>query len=263
MHSTAMADEALIRRTRLRSLKLTPTQLAAKLGKQPSYYSDLMNLDGKKSFGEKTARKIEEGLELPPRWLDDASAPDGDQLIEWSDDDALDRHRVKLSRIARSLPVKGVPLDQPVSHSPPRFEATIRVPLLAVEASMGPGADLQGEDVMVGTLSLNPEWISSTLRPARADALRFIHGYGDSMAPTFNSGDVLLVDSEAKDVKTDGVYVLRAHERLFIKRVRQRLDGVYEISSDNPAHKTVDVLNGESPVDVVGRVIWVWNGRKM
>jgi phage repressor protein C with HTH and peptisase S24 domain len=56
---------------------------------------------------------------------------------------------------------------------------------------------------------------------------------------------------------------LEAHGRLFIKRVRQRLDGSYEISSDNPAHKTVDVLDGAHEVRVIGRVLWAWNGRKM
>ena len=56
--------------------------------------------------------------------------------------------------------------------------------------------------------------------------------------------------------------MLRAHGRLFVKRVRQRLNGQFEISSDNPAHKTVEVLNGEHEVEVVGRVLWYWNGHR-
>ncbi len=118
------------------------------------------------------------------------------------------------------------------------------------------------EDVIAGQLSLNPNWVSNTLHPSRQEALRFIHGYGDSMTPTFNSGDVLLVDTGILEVKIDGVYVLCAQNRLFIKRVRQRMDGVFEISSDNPVHKTVDLLNGNHNVRVLGRVIWVWNGRR-
>lgn len=154
-------------------------------------------------------------------------------------------------------------LDHSVSHPSPRLDSVIRVPLLAVEASMGPGADLQGEEEMVRSLSLSPQWISTALRPARAEALRFIHGYGDSMAPTFNSGDVLLVDTDIADVNIPGVYVLEAQDQLFIKRVNRRLDGEFEISSDNPAHRTVEVLRGDHEVVVKGRVIWVWNGRKM
>lgn len=140
----------------------------------------------------------------------------------------------------------------------------IRVPMLANEASMGIGTDssLDG-DVMTGQITLTTKFVTDQVRPTRTDSLRFIHAYGDSMAPTMNSGDVLLVDTGVKEVKIDGIYVLRAHERLFVKRVRQRMDGKFEISSDNPTHKTVDVLNGDHEVAVIGRVVWAWNGHGM
>lgn len=48
------------------------------------------------------------------------------------------------------------------------------------------------------------------------------------MSPTLNSGDIVLVDTGIAAIDIDGVYVLEAHGRLFIKRVRQRLDGSYE-----------------------------------
>lgn len=139
----------------------------------------------------------------------------------------------------------------------------LHVPVLANAASMGNGAEMAEEDVLAGALTLSPRWVSSTLHPSHHDALRFIHGYGDSMIPTFASGDVLLVDTGVTEVRIDGVFVLRAHDRLFIKRVRQRMDGRFEISSDNPTHKTVDTLSGDQSVQVLGRVIWVWNGRKI
>lgn len=142
-------------------------------------------------------------------------------------------------------------------------EGVVRVPVLANAASMGGGLDLCAEDVICGELTLTPQFVAEQLRPVRPGALRFIHGYGDSMAPTFNSGDVLLVDTDMREVRIDGIYVLEAHGRLFIKRVRQRLDGRYEISSDNPTHKTVDTLNGDHQVEIKGRVIWAWNGRKL
>ncbi len=137
------------------------------------------------------------------------------------------------------------------------------VPALTNGASMGPGEDMLDEDVVTGQLALSPAWIGLHIKPSRAGALRFIHGYGDSMAPTFKSGDILLVDTGVVDHRVDGIYVLKAHDRLFIKRVRQRMDGSFEVSSDNPTHKTVDVLNGEAPVSVLGRVVWAWNGQKL
>lgn len=149
------------------------------------------------------------------------------------------------------------------SPAPMPGRPTVIVPILANSASMGPGSDLLEHDVMTGDLHLNEDWVLQRVRPSSLSALRFVHGYGDSMKGTFNDGDIMLVDSGVKIVDIDGVYVLRAHDRLFIKRVRQRWDGKFEISSDNPGIKTSDVLDGREELDVRGRVLWAWNGQKL
>lgn len=137
------------------------------------------------------------------------------------------------------------------------------VPLLANSASMGMGEEQLSSDVMTDLISLDLDFIHTQLKPTSMNALRFLHGYGDSMSPTFASGDILLVDTGVTIPKVDGIYVLEAHQRLFIKRVRQRMDGRFEVSSDNPTHKTVDTLDGSHDVAVKGRVIWVWNGKRV
>lgn len=144
----------------------------------------------------------------------------------------------------------------------PGFEQ-LSIPLLANSGAMGDGSDQLHDDVVVGRITVSPEWALRTLKPTALEALRFIHGYGDSMSPTFLDGDVLLVDVGVKECKVDGVYVLEANERIYIKRVRQRMNGDFEISSDNPTVKTVDVLDGSHTVGIRGRVLWAWNGRKL
>ncbi|MGJ3704612.1 LexA family transcriptional regulator [Variovorax sp. AFSI2.2] len=145
----------------------------------------------------------------------------------------------------------------------PGFEA-LSIPVLAQLASMGPGEDQLHDEVVVGRLTVSPQWVSRTIKPlTKMENLRFIHGYGDSMDPTFADGDVLLVDIGVTAPKIDGVYVMEANDRIYIKRVRQRIDGTFEISSDNPTVKTVDVLDGSRPVEVRGRVVWAWNGKKL
>lgn len=142
--------------------------------------------------------------------------------------------------------------------------SAIYIPLLENAASMGSGSDELPTDVLAGKLPISPTWAQQHLRATHTGALRFIHGFGDSMSPTFQDGDILLVDTTQCDpAAIDGVYVLRAHGRLFVKRVRQNISGGLEISSDNPAVKTVDILDGSHEVQAIGRVIWVWNGRKV
>lgn len=151
-----------------------------------------------------------------------------------------------------------------LTPSPSPGVPVVHVPLLANAGSMGPGTDIQHDDILVGQIALSEQWVSRRLQPTNLNALRFIHAYGDSMSPTFEDGDILLVDTGIKDPRViDGVYVMAANDRLYIKRVRQRMDKALEISSDNPTVKTVDVLNGDHVIDILGRVIWAWNGRKL
>lgn len=146
--------------------------------------------------------------------------------------------------------------------APASDEDTIYVPLLSAAGSMGPGNELLTEDVIMNDVPFSRRWLAMHLPRCRPAAIKLIHAYGDSMHGTLESGDFALVDTDAVEVLVDGVYVLEAHSRLFIKRVRQRLDGRFEVSSDNEAIKTSDILDGTQQVCIKGRVVYGWNGRR-
>lgn len=161
-------------------------------------------------------------------------------------------------------PSQGIEVEVEGNSDEPQTVDAIRVKLLANSGSMGSGCDTLPDDVLVGQISLSPEWVRGRLRPSSVEALRFIHAYGDSMCPTFADGDVLLVDTGAIDPsRADGVYVLSTVARVFIKRVTSRFDGGFDVSSDNPAVKIISSLNGDHDVNVLGRVVWVWNGKRL
>ncbi len=63
-----MADDAEIRRRNLKGTGLGPADLSRRIGGTKSYWSEL--LAGKKSFGEKKAREIEERLGWPRGYMD-------------------------------------------------------------------------------------------------------------------------------------------------------------------------------------------------
>jgi len=140
----------------------------------------------------------------------------------------------------------------------------VDVPLMNVHASMGPGTELPETEIAIDYLRLKKTWAEKTLgKISNITKLAFIHAIGDSMSPTINAGDILLVDTGNKQVLSDQIYVMEAHGRLFIKRIRQRIDGSFEVSSDNPLVKTVDTLNGDHEVTVKGHVVWIWNGKRV
>ncbi|QIL78484.1 helix-turn-helix transcriptional regulator [Diaphorobacter sp. HDW4A] len=149
------------------------------------------------------------------------------------------------------------PAPAPISS-----EDTILIPRLNVVASMGPGNDLVSEEIIMGDVPMSLKWIDRYLPSSRPEALRIIHQLGDSMQGTLASGDFGICDTDKITADVDGIYVLEAHERLFIKRVTQRMDGRHEVTSDNPNVRTVDVLNGEHQVRICGRIVYGFNGRR-
>lgn len=142
---------------------------------------------------------------------------------------------------------------------------SVLVHMFNATGSMGCGICQPEDDTVTSSVWLSEQWIRTNLERSITGIhnLAIITGHGDSMSPTFNDGDVLLIDTEVKCITIDGVYVLSANNRLYIKRVRQRLDGQFEISSDNQTVKTVDILNGDHEITIHGRVVWAWNGRKL
>ena len=139
-----------------------------------------------------------------------------------------------------------------------------QIPLLANSGSMGGGSAVLDEDLVIGSLSLTKSWVGKYLPGISAPSkLRFIHACGESMSPTFNGGDILLVDTGVTTPDIDGIYVLEVRDELYIKRVSRRFSGQHEVTSDNPLVKTVDTLNGDHSVQVKGLVVWGWNGRKL
>ncbi|RYD44409.1 MAG: helix-turn-helix transcriptional regulator [Sphingomonadales bacterium] len=167
------------------------------------------------------------------------------------------------ARIAAYLGVPEAMLGGPVQRvaTPARVRGPgmILVPKLAIGASAGAGASVDGEAVE-GEVAFDPKW----LRDLGADprALSIIRVEGDSMAPTLDDGDDILVDGgDASARLRDGIYVLRMDDVLMVKRVaRAPGQGRISVISDNPHYRSWDDLPMGS-VQLVGRV--VWTGRRV
>lgn len=133
-----------------------------------------------------------------------------------------------------------------------------KIPRLAVAASAGFGAFGEGEQ-LAGQVGFDEKW----LRQLGADPARvaLIRVEGDSMQPTLNDGDDIMVDETAAAAALrDGVHVIRMDDMLMVKRLVRGPAGRLSVLSDNPAYPDWhDVASRD--VSVIGRVIWV--GRKL
>lgn len=136
----------------------------------------------------------------------------------------------------------------------------VTLPRHAVAASAGGGA-LISDDAIVDHLAFKRTWITQALGLDPAH-VAVIAAKGDSMNPTIDSGDLLLLDTRHAQARNEGIYVIRLGEALLVKRLRIKLTGVVEVMSDNPRYQT-EVLSGAAldQLMVVGRV--VWHGRRV
>lgn len=132
------------------------------------------------------------------------------------------------------------------------------VPKLAVGASAGAGALTEAEG-FAGKVGFDEKWLRKLgVDPAQVSLIRV---EGDSMQPTLNDGDDIMVDNgaAARPLK-DGVHVLRMDDVLMVKRLVKGRGGKLSVLSDNPAYPDWRDLDA-SVVSVIGRVVWV--GRKL
>lgn len=155
-------------------------------------------------------------------------------------------------RLAAYFRVDEAILGGPDAPSPPAPPGSAGVHIRRVHAvaSAGPGG-LVDDDRDDGAVIIDPAIIAALgVRPADAAILS---AQGDSMAPTIQPGDALLVDRRQTHISTrSAIFVLRVHGLLMVKRVA-RHGAALIITSDNPDHPRVEA----DQVDIIGKVVWL------
>jgi hypothetical protein len=132
----------------------------------------------------------------------------------------------------------------------------IAVPVLDVQASAGPGAFAESERAKA-RMRFDPSWLRGlALNPKQ---LSVIQVTGDSMAPTLEDGDDILVDVGERRLR-NGIYVLRLDGVLNVKRLSLVPGKKVTVSSDNPAYPGWPSLDRRE-LEVIGRVVWA--GRRL
>jgi SOS-response transcriptional repressor LexA len=128
-----------------------------------------------------------------------------------------------------------------------------------VLASAGPGA-IVSEEMGRPCFAFDERRLRAMTKSAPS-SLSIVRVRGDSMSPTLDDGDDILVDlGDSIDRLRDGIYVLRIEEGLVVKRLAVDPAGRrITVRSDNPAYP--DWTCGFEQLNPVGRVIW--SGRRI
>ena len=125
----------------------------------------------------------------------------------------------------------------------------------AVAVSAGPGA-VVSEESGRPYFGFDERWLKA-LTQSPPEQLSIVRVEGDSMSPTLNAGDDLLVDlGDAAERLRDGIYVLRVDDAVVVKRIALNPIGRrVTVQSDNPAYSDWPDL-GIDELNCIGRVVW-------
>ena len=137
------------------------------------------------------------------------------------------------------------------------LQATYQIPIRGeVEASCGYGVTVYEENV-TSTYSISKKFADDLgINPKSSE---IIFARGDSMEPTIQGGDSILLDL-SKTIIHDGViYCVRLDGEPLIKRLQRLAPDRIGIISDNPKYKMREVVLNEYNTDdfqVIGEVRW-------
>lgn len=132
------------------------------------------------------------------------------------------------------------------------------IPKLAIGASAGPGS-INDAEALAGKIGFDEKWLRKQgLEPSKLSLIRVD---GDSMAPTLNHGDDIMVDNKAAEGSLrEGIHVIRLDDVLMVKRLAKGPAGRLSVLSDNPAYPDWPDVDGAS-ISIIGRVVWA--GRRL
>lgn len=207
-----------------------------------------------RALGDRSAEAIEDAYKLGRGWFDAEGEPEirGEHPPVPATE----------PKIGWNTPPHPVVKQGGVPALVPRDD-DVMVPLSSASASMGFGA-VSGQPEVISHMTINRTWLQRHASFTAVENLALLPGHGDSMEPTFEDGDMLLVDRGVNEVKIDAVYVLELNDELFVKRLQRRPNGDVLMLSDNKQYDSYTITEGDRDrFRVLGRVVMTWNARRL
>lgn len=167
-----------------------------------------------------------------------------------------EEERRKLARyFSVSETLLGGPPEEPLAT-----DGLVSVKRHPVTVSAGPGA-VVNEEIGKPYFAFDERWLKALTSTPPAN-LSIVRVEGDSMAPTLNPGDEILVDlGDCEERLRDGIYVIRVDDSVVVKRLALHPMGRRAtVQSDNPAYPAWPDCSIDD-IHCIGRVIWA--GRKV
>ena len=111
----------------------------------------------------------------------------------------------------------------------------------------------------IKSIKFDLNWLKSKLPNQQLKSLNIISFKDGSMRPTFEKGDLVIVDISITSFKNNGIYLIESNSGIFIRRIHKNIDGNMLIKPDNTAYNTVALYEKEtSELRIIGKIILSW-----
>jgi len=142
------------------------------------------------------------------------------------------------------------------TNQPTQSPQFVNVPVLDVELAAGTGTHIDLEQVH-DWVPISQEWVFQN--GLSEGSLAVVKVRGDSMMPTLNDGDTILIDTSDTQLVSEKIYAIAFDGELRVKRMIKQFGGTWKIRSDNihnPAYtdETVSQVN-IGQLRIIGRVV--------
>lgn len=128
------------------------------------------------------------------------------------------------------------------------------VPMVEARASAGGGSLETGERIL-GYYAFRRDWLAGkgTIR-----TMRLMRVTGESMRPTLQDEDVVLVDLSQRDILAGKIYAVRMDDEMVVKRLEKKPGKLVLLSDNRALYEPLEISLAEyANVEVLGRVIWM------
>lgn len=151
--------------------------------------------------------------------------------------------------------VTGKAIEKPKSDFEDEFDL---VNVYDVKISAGHGSLCSGDAEPVSRLAFRKDWLHK--QGLYAKDLLIVCATGDSMIPTIQDKEKLLVNAADKELTDGFIYVIRNQDNYWVKRIQIQFDGSLLLISDNKLYPPMQLdLSDTTDIEIIGR--WVPSSR--
>ncbi|MDY7000750.1 MAG: S24 family peptidase [Thermodesulfobacteriota bacterium] len=117
------------------------------------------------------------------------------------------------------------------------------------------GGGLETQPRVLASYAFRTEWL---LRKGRIESMRLVRVTGESMEPTLEDNDMVLVDLSRTDILVGRIYAVRMDNEIVVKRLEKKPGKLMLVSDNRALYEPLEIDLGKYVnVEVLGRVVWM------